>query len=49
MFMFPHHRAWVQSFDALHNLSLTLLTTVLLPVDSGITQLLHYLYNKSKG
>lgn len=48
MFRFLYHRARVQSFDALHDLSLALLTTVLLPVDSGITQLLHYLQNQSK-
>lgn len=41
-----HHRARVQSFDALHDLSLALLATVLLPVDSGISQLLHHLQQK---
>lgn len=48
IFRFPHHRARVQSFDALHDLSLALLTTVLLSVDSGVTQLLHYLQNQAK-
>lgn len=43
-----YHGARVQSFDALHDLSLALLTAVLLPVDSGVTQLLHYLQNQSK-
>lgn len=41
-----HHRARVQSFDALHDLSLALLATVFLPVDSGISQLLHHLQQK---
>lgn len=44
--VFPYHRARVQSFDTLHDLSLALLTTVLLSVDSGITQLFHYLQTK---
>lgn len=39
----PYHRARVESFDTLHDLSLALLATVLLPVDSGVSQLLHYL------
>lgn len=45
--MLPYHRARVKSFDTLHDLGLALLTTVLLPVNSGISQLLHYLQQKS--
>ena len=43
---FHYHRAGVKSFDALHDFSLALLATVLLPVDPGIAQLLHYLQQK---
>ncbi|KAF3860413.1 hypothetical protein F7725_000668, partial [Dissostichus mawsoni] len=39
-------RARVESFDALHDLRLALLATVLLPVDSGVSQLLHHLQQK---
>lgn len=42
----PYHRAGVESFDTLHDLSFALLATVLLPVDSGVSQLLHYLQQK---
>lgn len=39
----PYHRARIESFYTLHDLGLTLLATVLLPVDSGISKLLHHL------
>lgn len=44
---FPHHRAGVQSLNTLHDLGLALLATVLLSVDSSISQLLHYLQAKA--
>lgn len=47
MWQLSYHRARVESFDALHDLSLALLATVLLPVDSGVSQLFHYLQKKA--
>jgi len=38
-----YHRARVEPLDALHDLSLALLPAVLLPVDPGVSQLLHNL------
>lgn len=39
----PYHRTRIEPFNTLHDLCLTLLATVLLPVDSGVSQLLHHL------
>lgn len=39
----PYHRARIESFYTLHDLGLALLATVLLPVDSGVSKLLHHL------
>ena len=45
----PYHGARVQPLDALHDLSLALLAAVLLPVDPGVSQLLHDLRGRKKG
>lgn len=39
-----HHQTRVQPLDALHDLGFALLPTVLLPVDPGVSQLLHHLW-----